>query len=621
MQTFIGLKEGIHARRNMLLSMQQEDGSFRFCFENPVTTDAYLLVLLVLFNWKDHHLKDVLARRILSKQSSDGTWRVYPDEKKGNLSVTIEAYCALCYYGQDIHDENMQRARSFILSEGGFKKATLLTKAFLSMNGILPWPRLPFDPGLLIDLPAISPLQFFDLSSFARIHFVPMIAGMRNQFSISHPSKEYLADLAPSRDSKSCWEEFENQSFIRFFSDHAVPSDSIDAKLEKYMLNRIEKDGTLLSYAISTVFMVYGLLSLGYSMDSPVIQNGIYGIISLLCYNGQHYIVQNSPSAIWDTSLSLYALLESGMSPVDPCIQQGIHFLLKHQHTEKGDWQYHCPEAAPGGWGFSESNTIHPDPDDTQAALRPLSVLAHYSGQILHSWQKGINWLLAMQNDDGGWASFEKNTNKAWLGELPIDHAYDALIDASFADMTGRILEFLGTYSPLTLNDTSIQKAVNWLHHNQEADGSWLGRWGVCYLYGTWAAVTGLAAAGHSLQDNDHLKKAEKWIRNVQHDNGSWGESCASDIYQTYTPLPYGTLVQTSWALDSLTCLHSAPTPEIEKAVRYLLHAHDLPGTQPYPTGNGLPGYNYVIYHSYSHIYPLLALSHVHTKYVSQGAG
>lgn len=269
------------------------------------------------------------------------------------------------------------------------------------MNGILPWPRLPFDPGLLMNLPAISPLQFFDFSSFARIHFVPIIAGMRNQFSISHPSKEYLADLAPSRDSKSCWEEIENQSFIRFFSDHAVPSDSIDAKLEKYMLNRIEKDGTLLSYAISTVFMVYGLLSLGYSMDSPVIQNGIYGIISLLCYNGQHYIVQNSPSAIWDTSLSLYALLESGMSPADPCIQQGIHFLLKHQHTEKGDWQYHCPEAAPGGWGFSESNAIHPDPDDTQAALRPLSVLAHYSGQILHSWQKGINWLLAMQNDDG----------------------------------------------------------------------------------------------------------------------------------------------------------------------------------------------------------------------------
>ncbi|MDN4523169.1 prenyltransferase/squalene oxidase repeat-containing protein [Fictibacillus fluitans] len=621
MQTFIGLKEGIDSRRNMLLSMQQEDGSFRFCFENPVTTDAYLLVLLVLFNWKDYHLKEVLVRRILSKQSSDGTWRVYPDEKKGNLSVTIEAYCALCYYGMDVHDKSMQQARSFILSEGGLNKANILTKAFLAMNGILPWPRLPFDPGLLIDLPAISPLQLFDLSSFARIHFVPMIAAMRNQFSILHPAKDHLSGLAPSRDNLGCWEEFEIPALIRFFTEHGLSSDSIDEKLEKYMLNRIEKDGTLLSYAISTVFMVYGLLALGYSMDSPVIQKAIYGITSLLCYNGQQYIVQNSPSAIWDTSLSLYALLESGMSPLDPRMQNGIHFLLKHQHTVKGDWQYHCPETAPGGWGFSESNSLHPDPDDTQAALRPLSVLSQYSGHVLHSWQKGINWLLAMQNDDGGWASFEKNTNKAWLGELPIDHAYDALIDASFPDMTGRILEFLGTCSPLTLNDASIQRAVSWLQQNQEADGSWRGRWGVCYLYGTWAAVTGMGAAGFSLHEDCHLQKAEKWIRDIQHEDGSWGESCSSDIHQTYTPLSYGTLVQTSWALDSLTCLHSVPTPEIEKAVRYLLHSQALPVTQPYPTGIGLPGYNYVIYYSYSHIYPLLALSHVYTKYVSHGGG
>ncbi|MED2975063.1 prenyltransferase/squalene oxidase repeat-containing protein [Fictibacillus sp. B-59209] len=610
------IRNEIERRCHDLLSFQQADGSFRFCFENPVTTDAYLLVLLVLWEWNDEPLKRKLAERILSKQELDGTWKVYPDEKEGNLSVTIEAYVALCYAGYlNIDSQRMKMAKEFILYHGGLKKASLLTRAFLSVNGVIPWPRIPFDPGLLIDPPSLSPIQFYDMSSYARVHFVPLIAAMRNDFFVFHPCSHQLSALTGDRNHEYYWPELENDSVIRFFSGLEDPSDSVHKKLERYMLDRIEKDGTLLSYASSTFYMIYGLLSLGYPKHSQIILQAIQGIISLLCNNGTHFFVQNSPSAVWDTSLLLYSLIEAGISPANHHIQKGIHFLLEHQHTKKGDWQVHCKETAPGGWGFSETNSIHPDTDDTQAALRSISIQAAFSPPSFHSWQEGITWLLAMQNDDGGWPAFEKNTNKEWFGLLPVKNASDALIDPSNPDITGRVLEFLGSYTTLTIKDPAVSRAVNWLKSHQESDGSWYGRWGVCYIYGTWAAVTGLASVGIQVNRDKCLKKAARWLEAIQNTDGSWGESCYSDEAKRYVPLGYGTIVQTAWAIDALTSMSPQPTTAIANGVNYLLSSYHDASALNYPTGSALPGFFYVLYHSYSRIWPLNALSHVFRKY------
>ncbi|MDN4073215.1 terpene cyclase/mutase family protein [Fictibacillus terranigra] len=611
------IKMELERRSDELLSCQQADGSFRFCFENPVTTDAYLLVLLIIWKWRDEPLKRNLVNRILSKQGTDGTWRVYPDEKEGNLSVTIEAYVALCYSKSvNMEDPLMTKAREYISAEGGFKKANLLTRAFLSVNGIVPWPRTPFDPGILLDPPILSPIKFYDMSSYARTHFVPIIAAMRNDFYVSHPCNQYLSPLSGNRESGPFWPEFENDTVSRLFSGLEAASSSLPAKMERYMLDRIEKDGTLLSYASSTFFMVYGLLSLGYSKNSPALIKAIEGIISLLCSNGTHLFVQNSPSAIWDTSLILYSLLEAGVSPENRQIQQGIRFLLNHQQSKKGDWTVHCGHTAPGGWGFSESNTLHPDTDDTQAALRSISTYVRVSPTSLQSWNKGITWLLAMQNDDGGWPAFEKNTNKEWLGLIPVKNAADALIDPSNADITGRVLEFLGSYTDLTINDHPVKQAVNWLKSHQGPDGSWYGRWGVCYIYGTWAAVTGLATVRGSVIHDQSLETAGKWLESIQNKDGSWGESCLSDDAKTYIPLGYGTVVQTAWAIDALASIHSRPTKPIADGVNYLLSPNLMAPAFDYPAGSGLPGAFYVLYHSYTRIWPLTALSHVYRKYV-----
>lgn len=617
MLNFSQIKAEIDRLSAELLAHQQADGSFKFCFENPITTDAYLLVILCAWNIDNDSLKKNLVSRILSKQEMSGQWKAYPDEEDGNLSLTITAYIALSYTGHFSEDDfRLKRAADYIAAHGGFAKADLLTRAYLSVIGVIPWPILPFDPGIIIDPPSFSPVQFYDLSSYARIHFVPIIALLRKRFSLSNLTFSLPHALTIERENQSFWPEIEKEDVSRFFGALGDPSEPLDEKLLQYMLLRIEGDGTLLSYASSTFFMLFAFLACGYEKHAPVLRRAISGMISLLCHNGTHFVVQNSPSNVWDTSLSLYSLLQAGKPVHDPSIQRGIHYLLQKQQVKTGDWQVHAKNAAPGGWGFSESNTIHPDLDDTQAALHSLSLMAPFSQPVLHSWEKGVKWLLSMQNNDGGFAAFEKNTNKEWLGLLPITNASDALIDNSCPDITGRVLYALGKYTNLPLNNSYVQKAVKWLKTNQEKEGSWYGRWGICYLYGTWGAVTGLAAAGIA-DDEECLVKAVQWLEAVQRSDGSWSESCKSDALKRFKPLHHGTLVQTAWALDALITVHPSPTPSILNGIHYLLQSAHHPQEKMYPVGAALPGSFYLIYHSYPSIWPLKAISHFYHKYSS----
>jgi sporulenol synthase len=289
-------------------------------------------------------------------------------------------------------------------------------------------------------------------------------------------------------------------------------------------------------------------------------------------------------------------------------------YIMRKQHTKYGDWKIHNPYAEPGGWGFSSSNSIHPDVDDTQAALRTMKCYSLNGKHSYNTYLKGKEWLLSMQNSDGGWAAFEKNTNKKWLKLLPIENAGDALTDPSTADLTGRTLEYLGSFERMDSNFPSVERAVSWLRRKQNMDGSWYGRWGVCYIYGTWAAVTGMAAAGVPLERC--IKKAVKWLLERQNVDGGWGESCLSDEEKQYVPLSRSTITQTAWALDALISVYSYPTKEIKLGMEFLLKSsNDTAFSRTYPAGAGLPGNFYVYYHSYPHVWPLLALSHFHKKY------
>ncbi|WP_309144713.1 prenyltransferase/squalene oxidase repeat-containing protein [Bacillus sp. EB600] len=223
-----------------------------------------------------------------------------------------------------------------------------------------------------------------------------------------------------------------------------------------------------------------------------------------------------------------------------------------------------------GGWGFSETNTTNPDVDDTQAALRAITRFSVMDDKYRKAWNSGLKWLFSMQHDNGGWSAFENNQSKSILTLLPIQNISDSFIDSIASDLTGRTLEFLGKNVGMTFHHPKIGDAVNWLFDNQEENGSWYGRWGISYIYGTWAAVTGLRAVGIS-GDHPSIQKAVKWLISIQNPDGGWGESCHSDRFKTYYPLAYSTLVQTAWAVDSLVSVYDQPVAEIEKGIEYLL--------------------------------------------------
>ncbi|WP_338080750.1 prenyltransferase/squalene oxidase repeat-containing protein [Cohnella luojiensis] len=295
-------------------------------------------------------------------------------------------------------------------------------------------------------------------------------------------------------------------------------------------------------------------------------------------------------------------------------MQSAGRYLLTKQQTRLGDWSRRIKNPFPGGWGFSDINNINPDIDDTTAALRAIRNLGTRRVEYQEAFNKGLQWVLSMQNDDGGWPAFEKNIDNSLLTMLPFNGADAAAIDPSTADLTGRTLEFLGRDAGLTARHLFIRRAVRWLQKNQETDGSWYGRWGICYIYGTWAALTGMLAVGEN-PEHPSIQRGVEWLLSIQNPDGGWVESCTSDQEKRYIPLRQSTLSQTAWALDALVAYYPKPNSAIEKSVQYLLNTMDKADQEIYPTGAGLPGYFYIRYHSYPYIWPLLALSHYKSKY------
>ncbi len=602
-----------------LKTSQNSGGTWRFCFENGILTDAYMIILLRLLEIEDKQLINRLARRIISKQTANGTWKLFHDQVDGDLSATIEAYYALLFSGHKHKDDpDMLRAKQFILSQGGPTKAGSLTKVMLALTGHYPWNSFPKIPVEIILLPTWSPVNFFDFVGYARVHSAPIIICADKKFSLTHPELPDLSDLfavQPRPLTRQVPNILQEQILELQRSLPLIPEQIHNRalkKMEQFMLDRIESDGTLYSYFTSTFIMIFALLALNYPKDHPVIVKSIRGLKSFVYkINDQYDHQQETTSTVWDTALITCVLQEAGTPGSDPAVKKAAQYLLNRQHKKYGDWQVHNPQTEPGGWGFSDINTINPDVDDTSYSLRALYPLIQAHPETYRiPWEKGLKWLLSMQNNDGGWPAFEKNTNKKWVLKLPFTDAKPVLTDPSSTDLTGRTLEFLGNYAQMTLSHKQIRKAVNWLLENQEPDGSWYGRWGISYIYGTWSAVTGLIAVGIK-PEHAAIKKAINWLLSIQNPDGGWGESCLSDKEQRFIPLKASTPSQTAWALDTLITSGYKTTEAVKRGINTLILSIDKNDwTTEYPTGAGLPGGFYINYHSYRYIWPLLALTH-----------
>ncbi|WP_168122887.1 prenyltransferase/squalene oxidase repeat-containing protein [Paenibacillus sp. HB172176] len=622
------VNEEIGRLSDMLSNSQHIDGAWRYCFENGTSIDAYVIIILrILQAENEEELIQKLHSRILAEQKPNGCWKLFFDEEEGNLSATIDAYYGLLFSGfSKPSDEAMQRARRFIQMKGGIGKAeATLTKALLAATGQMKWPlsisSIPIEALLL---PSSFPVHFFSFSGYARVHLAPMLIMADLKFGWKGSPKPDLSDLLLDREASN-EEELppEHNTMLDAIAEglkgvigspRSLHEAALD-KAEQFILDRIEADGTLYSYASSTILMILSLLALGYDRKHPVLTRAAQAFSMMRCDASGRTTIQNSPSTIWDTALLAYTLQQAS-SDSSGAAQRAVRYLLPWQQRKLADWSIGSPSSIAGGWGFSERNTLNPDVDDTTAALRAVKCSGLHSAELKSAWNRGLQWVLFMQNRDGGWPAFEKNKDNRMLTWLAIEGAKSAAIDPSEADLTGRTLEFLGQFAGFDHSHSFMKRGVDWLIRKQERDGSWYGRWGICYIYGTWAALTGMRAAGLT-ENHASIRKGADWLQNIQNSDGGWGESCRSDQLKRYVPLGGSTPSQTAWALDALIAAEREPGGSMRRGVEALLHMlREDSQMNAYPTGAGLPGSFYVRYHSYQHIWPLLALIHFRKKFL-----
>jgi sporulenol synthase len=618
-KTSIGIQKII----NKLKHDQFPDGSWKYPFETGIATDCYMIILLRTLGIHEEKLVRKLCERILSKQEKSGGWKLFFDEEKDNVSSTLEAYYALLYSGYyKKNDPRIMAAEKIILANGGVQECHMFTKIMLAVTGQINWPTFfPFPVEMML-LPASFPVNIYSISVFGRANLVPLMILFKQK-------KQFNTVMSPDLSALMVGERFDffdYDEWSELFSAiqkgitqfNGVPGFLHQQALEKmkqYMLARIEPDGTLSNYFSSTFLMIFALLSLGHRKSDRMIIQAVAGLKGMRSVIKGLPHMQYTTATVWNTALISTALQNAGVAYTDPVIDQSNQYLLRRQQTKYGDWVVHNPGGSPGGWGFADLNTIHPDVDDTTAALRSLTRMISIEPLYYRSWKKGLDWLLSMQNHDGGWPAFEKGIDNHLFNMLPIEGAEFLLGDPSTPDLTGRTLEYLGLYTNLSHHHRAIRRGVNWLLKQQRQDGSWYGRWGICYIYGTWAVLTGLVAAGEKL-DSPAIVKAVNWLQGIQQRDGGWGESCKSDKQRIYVSLGTSTLTHTAWALDALISVSNKATDTINKGMAFLLENLDADDwTTEYPAGQGMAGAFYMHYHSYRYIFPLLALSHYHNKY------
>ncbi|KPV45671.1 hypothetical protein AN477_01820 [Alicyclobacillus ferrooxydans] len=608
----------IQTALQQLFKSQTPQGVWIDCFDTGAMPNAQTSIALYLLGVSDTDWTNLLLRQILATQRSDGAWSIYPTGQ-GDLSTTVECYYALQLYGYwDGYDDRQRLAEAFIRQSGGLKKCRNLTKVFLALGGEISWSWLPSPKIYLLLFSKWFPVGIWDIVTFTRLHVAPMLLLSSLKFVSDKPKNSVLTNLM-----------VKSQHYTEKHDVSKQLSPKAHRRLYrclKWVLERRESDGTVAGYHSSTLLVIFALRAFGYGVDHPDIQNMIHALRRALYLEQETgYCHQQTCDAhIWNTALAVNAISATGVRLQTKAVERAIQYLASKQQRNVGEWFLKNPRQ-PGGWAFSSNNTIHPDIDDTVACLE---ALYPYREQFEKSWWIGVNWLLGMQNNDGGWSAFDKNCNRRWLEWIPANDMKRTMCDPSTPDITGRVVEFLIRNHVLPLDDRKIVRALRWIHKHQESDGSWFGRWGTTYIYGTWCAVKALVAA--EVASSDHsLSRAKEWLFTIQHLDGSFGESCQSDIQGRFVPVSFGLPSQTAWGLDSLLylfeCEEMAREKEkiwlaCEKAVGWLLaHFNGQTWTEDLPTGSAFPGALHIRYHIYPKVWPLIALSHYRSLALTKG--
>ena len=617
----------IKSAQDYLLSIQHKEGYWVGLLEADVSVMAGFILLMRFLGIKDEN-KDKKAFNYLQKrQGPDGSWGLYY-KGEGSLDVTVQSYFCFKMMGISSGAEFMKKARNFIISNGGIEKTNTYTKIILALFGQYPWKALPMIPPEIIFLPKSFYISIYDFASWTRatIMAFSIILTLRPVLKISE--SESIVELYTDKKNIKTGTpiKVKNPISIEAFLIFLVEAIKIWEKLplkvrpgrktalsmvEKWILQRQEEDGSWGGIMLPWLFSIIALKCMGYRNDHPVIKKGIQGLNDFIVENSNEIILQPATSPVWDTAWAIIALIESGVDKNNAALKNGALWLLKKHIKAEGDWKIKNPKVEPGCWSFEFYNNYYPDIDDTAIvcyALNCVNINDVYNNQKKSAIKSGIDWILGMQNKDGSWAAFDKNNNKKLLRHITYADFITPL-DFGSPDITAHVLNVLG-YLNYHEDYLPVKKALRYLYKSQGNDGSWYGRWGVNYIYGTSKSLQAFDSIGCSFKSN--ILKAERWLQGIQNKDGGWGESCKSYEDKIYVPLKISTASQTAWALSGLLCSKDASiSGHIKNGINFLIDTQDKNGSwlEDYFTGGGFPKAFYLKYEMYKTYFPLIALA------------
>jgi squalene-hopene/tetraprenyl-beta-curcumene cyclase len=559
---------------------------------------------------------DRAVQSILARQLPDGGFNIYL-QGPSEINASIKAYFALKLAGLSPEDEPLCRLRDRIIELGGLQGANSYVRVNLSLFGLFPREACPSIPPEII----LLPFNFiYQMSSWTRAIVIPLTilhaAKVKRPVPAGFNVEELYqagAPMEPARDpglftGRNCflaidwflkiWEKVSPCLIQR----HAIK------KCAEWMIQHFEHSDGLGAIYPSMQYAIMALDVLGYDANHPLRVQAEAEFKKLMVDNEKSgFYMQPCFSPIWDTSIAAHALGETENPPLD-ALRRSADWMLSKEVRRKGDWSVKRPKAEPSGWAFEFNNEFYPDVDDTAMVLLAFEKARATDQTKQNACEKrAVDWLFAMQGKDGGWAAFDVDNNWKLLSYVPFaDH--NAMLDPSCPDITGRVLEAL-MRSGVKANHPAIRKGVDYLLKAQEQDGSWYGRWGVNYIYGTFLALRGLRAAGLS-ENEPGIQRALEFIRAYQNRDGGWGESCASYDENCFVP-GESTPSQTAWALLALLAGNDLRSSSLFNGVEYLTRTQLPEGhwDEAYCTGTGFPRVFYLAYTDYRNTFPLLALS------------
>jgi squalene-hopene/tetraprenyl-beta-curcumene cyclase len=616
-------QDALDAARRCLLARQQPDGHWVGELQGDTILESEYILLMAFLGRENEPRVIKVARYLLEQQLENGGWTNYPGGPV-DVSVSVKAYFALKLTGHSVDAPHMQRAREVIRSLGGAARCNSFTKFFLALLGQFPYGNCPAVPPEMMFLPRWAYVNIYAMSSWTRTIVVPLTIFYAYKPVRRLPPELGVAELFLQPPQTPLWPHPPTRRWLtwtNFFIgvDQALkwmerwsPRFVREASVKKaaqWMIDHFADSDGVGAIFPPIIFTIVSLRCLGYADDSPEMQWAIKQLEDLVLEEDQTARVQPCMSPVWDTALSLNALAMAGMPTQHRAVTRGARWLLDREIQRPGDWSIANPHLEPGGWCFEYRNGFYPDTDDTAMVLMALARTSHAGTAQGHpAAERGLRWLLGMQNKDGGWAAFDRDIDHEILTRIPFaDH--NAMLDPSCPDITARVLEALGQFG-YHVGHTQVDRAVRFIERSQDRRGCWIGRWGVNYVYGTWQVLVGLQAIDFNMSQ-PMVQRAVQWLKSVQQTCGGWGESCRSYDDPALAGQGMPTASQTAWALLALIAAGEASSDEVKNGIDYLAATQQADGGwyEEAFTGTGFPKVFYLKYHMYSLYFPLMALA------------